>query len=36
MYQGDISVYVKNADLISVRQKYNYENKEHEGGKPEK
>jgi hypothetical protein len=29
VHQSDVSVYVKNADLISPRQKYNY--KEHEG-----
>jgi hypothetical protein len=27
--QGDVSAYVKNVDLISLKQKYNY--KEHEG-----
>jgi hypothetical protein len=29
MHQGDVSVYVKNVDLISLRKKYNY--MEHEG-----
>jgi hypothetical protein len=34
LHQGDISVYVKNIDLISLRQKYYY--KEHEGKTMEK
>jgi hypothetical protein len=29
VHQGDVSAYVENADLISLRQTYNY--KEHEG-----
>jgi hypothetical protein len=29
MHQGHVSFYVKNVDLISLRQKYDY--KEHEG-----
>jgi hypothetical protein len=29
MYEGDVSFYIKNVDLTSLRQKYNY--KEHDG-----
>jgi hypothetical protein len=26
VHQGDVSFYIKNVDLISLKQKYNYEN----------